>query len=234
DLTGRIDPVNQTALVTGLDLTTATDVDCYTFAAPAGTGETLTLGVQSSGLSLLSPKVEGYAADQTTLLGSAAGGGVYQGSTLSVTIAGVTAGQHYYVKVSGAETRTGSWQAFNTGQYALTLNFGTGPSPSVPLPNTSTPNGNPPSGGGGEPEKIVEQRLVNATVSGVQGTFEQAPQATAMDAHGNYVVVWSSYGQDGSGYGVYARRFDANGTPLGNEFRANKTTAGNQLYGAVA
>ena len=32
-----------------------------------------------------------------------------------------------------------------------------------------------------------------------------------MDAAGNFVVTWSSNGQDGNGWGVYARRYDAAG-----------------------
>ena len=104
-------------------------VDDYTFNAPSGTTGTLTLNVQSSGLSLLSPKVTVYAADQTTVLGSASGLNQY-GTTLTVTVSGVTAGQQFYVKVQGADTT-----AFSTGAYALTLNFGNGASPTVPLPH---------------------------------------------------------------------------------------------------
>jgi hypothetical protein len=32
-----------------------------------------------------------------------------------------------------------------------------------------------------------------------------------MDAAGNFVVTWSSYGQDGSGSGIYAQRYNAAG-----------------------
>jgi hypothetical protein len=42
-----------------------------------------------------------------------------------------------------------------------------------------------------------------------------------MDADGDFVVVWWSNGQDGSGYGVFARRFDAAGQSLGGEFQVN-------------
>src|SRR5205807_2244991 len=52
--------------------------------------------------------------------------------------------QVFYVKVQGADST-----AMSTGAYALTLNFGTGASPTVPLPNTQTLNGNPISSGGG-------------------------------------------------------------------------------------
>src|SRR5439155_10020221 len=38
---------------------------------------------------------------------------------------------------------------------------------------------------------------------------------------------------DGSGYGVYAQRYGAAGAPLGGEFRANTTTAGDQRNLAV-
>jgi len=132
-----------TALVTGLDITATTDLDYYTFTAPTGSSSTLTVKVQSSGLSLLSPKVTVYASDQVTVLGSANGSGVY-GTTLSVPVSGITAGQQFYVKVQGADST-----AMSTGAYAMTLNFGTGASPTVPLPNTQTLNGNPISSGGG-------------------------------------------------------------------------------------
>ena len=61
----------------------------------------------------------------------------------------------------------------------------------------------------------------------------------AMDVDGDFVVTWSSYGQEdnnqlGSGYGVYARRFDSYGTPMATEFRVNTTTAGNQQFSNVA
>ena len=56
-------PASLTALVTNLDITTTSDVDYYTFTAPAGAAGTMTVQVQSQGLSLLSPKVTVYAAD---------------------------------------------------------------------------------------------------------------------------------------------------------------------------
>src|SRR5262249_36640977 len=99
--------------------------------------------VQSAGLSLLSPTLTVYAADQVTVLGSASGAGQY-GTTISVTLTGVSAGQVFYIKVAGAETTT-----LGSGKYALSLNFGTGALPRVGLPNTQTVNGNPISSGGG-------------------------------------------------------------------------------------
>ncbi len=63
---------------------------------------------------------------------------------------------------------------------------------------------------------------------------EQQNPAIAMDAEGNFVVVWESKNQDGSSYGVYGQRFSSNGTPIDNEFRINTTTNGNQLNAAIA
>ena len=48
------------------------------------------------------------------------------------------------------------------------------------------------------------------------------------DARGNFVVVWSSDQQDGSYYGVFGQRFNANGTPAGAEFQVNTYTDGGQ------
>jgi S-layer family protein len=51
----------------------------------------------------------------------------------------------------------------------------------------------------------------------------------AMAPAGQFVVVWDSVVQDGDNYGVFARRYDAAGNPLGAEFQVSTTTAGRQL-----
>ena len=71
--------------------------------------------------------------------------------------------------------------------------------------------------------------LVNTTTLG-----DQQSSTVAMDAAGNFVVTWSSYGQDGDGWGVYAQRYDESGVALGSEIQVNATTAGNQLYSTIA
>src|SRR5205823_14251241 len=43
----------------------------------------------------------------------------------------------------------------------------------------------------------------------------QALPALALDADGDAVVVWQSYRQDGSGYGIYAQRYDEPGDHTG-------------------
>ncbi|QCS48015.1 cadherin repeat domain-containing protein (plasmid) [Picosynechococcus sp. PCC 11901] len=55
-------------------------------------------------------------------------------------------------------------------------------------------------------------------------TNDQRSSSVAGLNDGGFVVVWSSDGQDGSGYGVYGQRFDINGNPIGSEFQANTYT----------
>jgi hypothetical protein len=82
--------------------------------------------------------------------------------------------------------------------------------------------------------------LIFASFSGAEfqvnthTTYDQKDAAIAMDAAGNFVVVWSSYLQDGSSNGVFAQRFDPNCSPAGEEFQINATSFGNQTGPAVA
>ena len=63
---------------------------------------------------------------------------------------------------------------------------------------------------------------------------DQRNAAVAMDVAGNFVVVWSSYSQDGSSNGIFGRRFDPNCNPIVEEFQINAITSGNQTEPSVA
>lgn len=63
-------------------------------------------------------------------------------------------------------------------------------------------------------------------------TGSQSGSSVASDAAGNFVVVWAS--SDGSGDGIFGRRFDSTGAPLGPEFQVNTDTTSYQDYPAVA
>jgi len=52
-------------------------------------------------------------------------------------------------------------------------------------------------------------------------TNNQKSADVSIADNGSFIVTWESFGQDGSDYGVYARRYDANGAPLGSEFLVN-------------
>jgi hypothetical protein len=51
---------------------------------------------------------------------------------------------------------------------------------------------------------------------------------------GNFVVVWQSDLQDGSGLGVFGQRYAGSGVPIGPEFRVNTYTTDVQSYPSVA
>jgi hypothetical protein len=62
---------------------------------------------------------------------------------------------------------------------------------------------------------------------------DQRNAAISMDSLGNFAVVWSSYGQDGSSNGIFGQLFDPNCGRLGEEFQINATSSGNQAEPAV-
>lgn len=71
--------------------------------------------------------------------------------------------------------------------------------------------------------------VVNTT-----GADNQTAPSVGMDASGNFVVAWVSENQDGDGGGIYARRFNADGSAASGEFRINQTTANDQIEPVVA
>ncbi len=59
------------------------------------------------------------------------------------------------------------------------------------------------------------------------------PSVTALKG-GGFVATWASNDQDGSGYGVFARRYDAGGVAIGNEFQVNTYWTSAQDYISTA
>jgi hypothetical protein len=59
--------------------------------------------------------------------------------------------------------------------------------------------------------------------------YQWYPSITSL-SNGGFVVVWSSNGQDGSGWSVYGQRFDSNGNKAGSEFQVNTWTTSWQEY----
>lgn len=55
-----------------------------------------------------------------------------------------------------------------------------------------------------------------------------------MDGEGDFVVVWGSFGQDGSYLGVFAQRFNSTGSPQAAEFQLNTRTTSFQSRPTVA
>ncbi|HEX8386194.1 MAG TPA: T9SS type A sorting domain-containing protein [Rubricoccaceae bacterium] len=84
---------------------------------------------------------------------------------------------------------------------------------------------------------VAQQTVIPAGVETRVNTFTtdgQSSPSVARDADGDYVVAWQSFTQDGSGHGVYARRYNAAGVAQGDEFLVNTFTTGNQRLPSVA
>lgn len=84
---------------------------------------------------------------------------------------------------------------------------------------------------------VAGPQIVAAGPETPVGTFTKGSQSTpsiASDAAGNYVMVWNSINQDGDQGGIYGRRYNAAGNPLGAEFQINETTVGSQSRPQIA
>ncbi len=77
-------------------------------------------------------------------------------------------------------------------------------------------------------QKVGNEFQVNTWTSG-----RQIGPSVASFSNGNFVVTWSSNGQD-IYYGSFGQLFDGNGTKIGNEFRAHSNTIGNEQSPSVA
>jgi hypothetical protein len=71
--------------------------------------------------------------------------------------------------------------------------------------------------------------LVNTYTAGVQ-----LSPLTAMDSAGDFVIGWYSVFEDGSSGGIYAQRFNSDGSLNGTQFLVNTTTEDNQTSPSVA
>ena len=70
---------------------------------------------------------------------------------------------------------------------------------------------------------------VNTATSG-----DQDRPSVATLSRGGFVVAWESKDQDGDKEGIFAQRFDADGSSAGSEIQVNTTTADDQKEPAVA
>ncbi|XZE19693.1 VCBS domain-containing protein [Pirellulaceae bacterium SH449] len=75
---------------------------------------------------------------------------------------------------------------------------------------------------------LANQFLVNTFTTGNQGY-----SSISSDSNGNFVITWTSANQDGSGDGIYMKRFDASGTALTGDVLVNTLTANNQQFSHI-
>lgn len=77
--------------------------------------------------------------------------------------------------------------------------------------------------------KVGKEFKVNKTTAGAQS----GPAIVPLSG-GGFVIAWTSNGQDKSGLGIYAQRYDGSAKPVGTEFKVNKTTSGAQSMPTIA
>lgn len=73
-----------------------------------------------------------------------------------------------------------------------------------------------------------------AKLSQSAGGFFRKQPVVARNGQGNFLLVWESEYQDGSQWGIFGRRFDAQGFPLGDEFQVNTHTDSDQVEPSAA
>ncbi len=115
--------------VSGVNIASSSSSEWYAVTVPAGTTGTMTVTMQSSNISSLSPRVTVFNG-QVVGLGQALAANTY-GATVSYTVNNVTPGQVYYIRASAANTGPGS-----VGSYGLLVNFGSHPQAASAPPNT--------------------------------------------------------------------------------------------------
>lgn len=77
-------------------------------------------------------------------------------------------------------------------------------------------------------DSVGAETKVNTYTTGQQNS----PSVTAL-SDGGWVVVWSSFGQDGGHTGIYQQRYDADGIVAGTETLVNTYTTGEQAGATV-
>ncbi len=75
--------------------------------------------------------------------------------------------------------------------------------------------------------------LGSETQINVTSSLDQTGPSVTGLADGSFVVTWQSNLQDGSGFGIYARHFDAGGNAMTGEVLVNTAIVDNQMYPAV-
>lgn len=75
---------------------------------------------------------------------------------------------------------------------------------------------------------LMIETLVNQTTA-----YSQAKPRIKYFPDGRWIIVWESYKQEGSGYGVYGRIFNADNSSASDEFQVNTYTADYQWFADV-
>ncbi|MCK5944738.1 MAG: cadherin repeat domain-containing protein, partial [Planctomycetes bacterium] len=105
--------------------------------------------------------------------------------------------------------------------------------PTYSSPRVVTYDGSANAINGAPTDIVFDSEDTNEQVVNAYTTDSQLDVATAAFADGGWISVWQSNAQDGSGFGIYAQRFHADGTTNGAEFRVNTMATNSQTRPTV-
>ncbi|WP_165228453.1 matrixin family metalloprotease [Aquisphaera insulae] len=128
NISGYLNSTTAQAAIPNLSITKTGQSEWFAVTVPANTTGTFVTTVQSTNLSIFSPKLQ-VLSTSMALLGSATSSDY--GATVSVSLSGVRAGTTYYVRVSGNTAGN------PFGGYGLLVNFGSQAQSPIAPPNTT-------------------------------------------------------------------------------------------------
>jgi hypothetical protein len=189
DLTAYL--IGGQATIPNLDITSGgNDADWYKITVPANTNGTMTVTMQSTGLSSLSPRL--YVHNSSTKILGLATSPYSHGDTVSLTINGVAPGQFYYIRALAA-----NGGATTAGAYGLQVNFVGGTMTPI-APPVTTVAAQPDAPGGGGSVGLEPDPAVGSLFDKVLATLQRHAASTAADhtirignliARGDYLMV---------------------------------------------
>jgi len=144
DLTPLMDPQGRVVYGDGA-ITSLSNFEWYKVRVPDdNTTGTMTITMQSTGLSSLSPRLT-VLSSPSIVYGQLTASNIY-GATVTLTVNGVSPGQYYYIRAAAAQNGPGS-----NGAFGLLINAGTSSISPVPPPPTAV-GAVPDQGGGTSPD----------------------------------------------------------------------------------
>ena len=171
-----------------LSITYAGDSEWFHVNVPSDTTGNMTVTMQSSGLSLLSPYLQIW--NQNITLAASTWAEESFGATISITMYNVTPGEGFYIKTLMAPA-VGS-----DGNYALQVNFGSQTMSPVPPPYTTVPAQPDGSGGSASWLTVVSPTAVPAV--GANGYTAPLPQFTRLGTLSGWALTMTGTSMNGS------------------------------------
>jgi hypothetical protein len=176
NITPDLDSSGQLTL-TNLHIASASNSNWFYVTAPANTSGTMTVTMQSSQLSSLSPKILIENASQQGLATASAANSF--GGTVTVQISGVSPGQGFYIRAMAGNSGAGS-----SGAYGLQVNFGTGTMAPISPPNTAVAAQPDQGGGSGYQTTSSDGGLLGGLLGGLVGVVDGLLEITIGDLTG--------------------------------------------------